>query len=134
MDGRGKKRRRSLVAALAGAPHRKGVISKVGITTPRKPNSAKRKFAKVRIIVSRKLIFAHIPGIGRPSIQEYSIVMVEGGNPPDVPGVNYTLIRGLYDFDKYEEYGRKKRRSKFGVKKPLVYDRYKEPKLELDDE
>jgi len=134
LNGRGKKRRRSLVAALLGAPHRKGVISKIGITTPRKPNSAKRKFAKVRIIVSKKVIFAHIPGIGRPAIQEYSIVMVEGGNPPDVPGVNYTLIRGLYDFDKYEEYGRKKRRSKFGVKKPYIYDRYREPKIELDDD
>jgi len=133
LNGRGKKRRISLVAALLDAPHRKGVISKVGITTPRKPNSAKRKFAKVRIIISRKLVFAHIPGIGRPSIQEYSLVMVEGGNPPDVPGVNYTLMRGLLDFDKYEEYGRRKRRSKFGVKKPFVIDRYKKPGLNDED-
>jgi len=118
--GRKSKRRRCAVAALVGAPQKKGVIVKMGITTPRKPNSAKRKYAKVRMIVSKKIIFAHVPGIGKHGLQEYSIVLVEGGNPPDVPGVNYTLIRGVYDFDKLEEYARKKRRSKFGTPKPLA--------------
>ena len=118
--GRKNKKRRCAVAALVGAPQKKGVIVKMGITTPRKPNSAKRKYAKVRMIVAKKVIFAHVPGIGKHGLQEYSIVLVEGGNPPDVPGVNYTMIRGVYDFDKPEEYKRKKRRSKFGTKKPIV--------------
>jgi len=68
----------------------------------------------------KKIIFAHVPGIGKHGLQEYSIVLVEGGSPPDVPGVNYTLIRGVYDFDKLEEYARKKRRSKFGTPRPLI--------------
>jgi len=118
--GRKNKRRRCAVAALAGAPHKKGVIVKMGITTPRKPNSAKRKYAKVRMIVAKKVIFAHVPGIGKHGLQEYSIVLVEGGSPPDVPGVNYTMMRGVYDFDKPEEYKRRKRRSKFGTKRPIV--------------
>jgi len=118
--GRKNKRRRCAVAALVGAPQKKGVIIKMGITTPRKPNSAKRKYAKVRIIVSKKVIFAHVPGIGKHGLQEYCIVLVEGGNPPDVPGVNYTMIRGVYDFDKPEEYKRKNRRSKFGTKRPII--------------
>ena len=118
--GRKLKRRRCTVAALVGAPQKKGVVIKMGITTPRKPNSAKRKYAKVRMIVSKKIIFAHVPGIGKHGLQEYSIVLVEGGNPPDVPGVNYTLVRGVYDFDKLEEYERKKRRSKFGTPRPLL--------------
>jgi len=112
------KRRRCKVAALLGAPMRKGVVVKMAITTPRKPNSAKRKYAKVRVICSRKIVHAHIPGQGMPFIQEYSIVMVEGGSPPDVPGVNYSLIRGLYDFEHYETFGRRQRRSKFGTKRP----------------
>jgi small subunit ribosomal protein S12 len=118
--GRKSKRRRCAVAALVGAPQKKGVIVKMGITNPRKPNSAKRKYAKVRMIVAKKIIFAHVPGIGKHGLQEYSIVLVEGGNPPDVPGVNYTMVRGVYDFDKPEEYKRKKRRSKFGTKRPIV--------------
>jgi small subunit ribosomal protein S12 len=118
--GRKNKKRRCAVAALVGAPQKKGVIVKMGITTPRKPNSAKRKYAKVRMIMAKKIIFAHVPGIGKHGLQEYSIVLVEGGSPPDVPGVNYTMIRGVYDFDKPEEYKRRKRRSKFGTKKPVV--------------
>lgn len=118
--GRKNKRRRCAVAALVGAPHKKGVIVKIGLTTPRKPNSAKRKYAKVRMIVANKIIFAHVSGIGKHGLQEYSIVLVEGGSPPDVPGVNYTLMRGVYDFDKPEEYKRRKRRSKFGTRRPIT--------------
>ena len=117
-NSRIKKRRRCKVAVLLGAPMRKGVIVKMAITTSRKPNSAKRKYAKVRVICSKKVIHAHIPGQGPSFIQEYSIVMVEGGSPPDVPGVNYSLLRGLYDFEQSESFGRKKRRSKFGAKRP----------------
>jgi len=115
---RKQKKRRLKAAALVGSPMRKGVVVKMAITTPRKPNSAKRKYAKVRIIAAKKVIHAHIPGQGPTFIQEYSIVMVEGGSPPDVPGVNYSLIRGLYDFDHTEVHGRRKRRSKFGTKRP----------------
>jgi len=102
---------------LAGAPHRRGIIVKIGVTTPKKPNSAKRKFVKVGILYTKKIIFAHPPGIGETFINEHSTVMVEGGNPPDVPGINYSLIRGLYDFSVPEKYGRKRRRSKFGMYK-----------------
>jgi small subunit ribosomal protein S12 len=117
--GREKRVRRCKVAALKGAPHRRGVIVKMGTTTPKKPNSAKRKFAKVRVLASKKLVFAHVSGVGTPYIQEFSIVLVEGGNPPDVPGINYTLVRGVYDFDMPEKYGRTRRRSKFGTKGPF---------------
>ena len=116
--GRKLKRRRNAVAALMGGPQRRGVVVKVGTTNPRKPNSAKRKFAKVRMVMSQKIIHAHIPGIGPTYLQEYSVVLVEGGNPPDTPGINYSLIRGIYDFEKSEQYGRMKRRSKFGAKRP----------------
>jgi small subunit ribosomal protein S12 len=117
--GRRHKRRRSLVAALAGAPMRRAIILKMAITTPRKPNSAKRRYAKIRILFNEKVVHAKIPGTGLPGIQEYSNVMVEGGSPPDTPGVNYTLIRGLLDFDKDETCTRTKKRSKYGRKQPL---------------
>jgi small subunit ribosomal protein S12 len=117
IKGRVKKRRRCIVAALNGAPQRRGVVMKMGTTTPKKPNSAKRKYAKVGILFSKKVIFAHPPGVGQTFIQEFSTVLVEGGNPPDVPGINYSLIRGIYDFNVPEKYGRKRRRSKFGMYK-----------------
>jgi small subunit ribosomal protein S12 len=124
--GRKQKRRRCIVAALLKGPQRRGVIVKVGTTTPKKPNSAKRKFAKVRVMVSKKVVFCHIPGIGPHFIQEYSVVLVEGGNPPDVPGINYTLIRGVYDFDQPEIYIRKNRRSKFGTRWVVTTDKDRE--------
>lgn len=117
IKGRCKKRRRCTVAALKGAPNRRGIVVKVGTTTPKKPNSAKRKYVKVGILLSKKIIFAHPPGVGQTSLNEFSTVMVEGGNPPDVPGINYSLIRGLYDFSVPEKFGRKRRRSKFGMYK-----------------
>jgi small subunit ribosomal protein S12 len=119
LHGREKRRRRCIVAALYGAPQRKGVVINMGFTTPKKPNSAKRKFIKVRIIISKKLIFAHPPGSGVTGLIQYSIVMVEGGNPPDVPGINYTLVRGIYDFFIPEDFKRRRRRSKFGLKTPI---------------
>jgi len=112
----GKRVRRCKVAALIGAPRRKAVIKKIAVTTPRKPNSAKRRYAKITVIKTGKVVHAKVPGIGKPEIQEYSVVMFEGGSPKDTPGVNYTLIRGKLDFDKEEEFKRKKSRSKFGLK------------------
>src|ERR1700742_4554647 len=103
--------------AFCKAPHRKGVIYKIAIMSPRKPNSARRTFAKVRLLFNDKRLFAKIPGIGEHFLQTHSIVFVRGHGPKDSPGINYHLIRGLCDFIKIEPYGRKNRRSKFGVKK-----------------
>lgn len=102
--------------ALESAPQRKGIIYKVTTMTPRKPNSAKRTFAKVRLIFSNKRIFAKIPGIGDHFLQPHALVFVRGHGPKDSPGINYHLIRGLCDFNKVESFGRRNRRSKFGVK------------------
>jgi small subunit ribosomal protein S12 len=110
------KRRRNKVAPFRGAPQRKGIIYKIATMSPRKPNSARRTFAKVRIIISNKNIFAKIPGIGEHFLQAHSAVLVRGHGPKDSPGINYHLIRGLYDFHKVELFGRRNRRSKFGVK------------------
>jgi len=109
------KKKRS--AAFNNAPHRKGVIYKIAVMSPRKPNSARRTFAKVRLLFNDKRLFAKIPGIGEHFLQTHSIVFVRGHGPKDSPGINYHLIRGLCDFIKIEPYGRRNRRSKFGVKK-----------------
>jgi small subunit ribosomal protein S12 len=111
------KKRRKKSPAFFNAPHRKGVIYKIAVMSPRKPNSARRTFAKVRLLFNDKRLFAKIPGIGEHYLQTHSIVLVRGHGPKDSPGINYHLIRGLCDFIKVEPYGRKNRRSKFGVKK-----------------
>jgi small subunit ribosomal protein S12 len=110
------KRRRNTVAAFVGAPQRKGVVYKIAKMTPRKPNSARRTFAKVRVVINNKKLFAKIPGIGEHFLQAHSLVLIRGHGPKDSPGINYHLIRGLYDFHKVELFGRRNRRSKFGVK------------------
>lgn len=110
-----RRRRRNKVAAFVGAPMRKGVVYRIAVMTPRKPNSAKRTFAKVTVVHSNKRVFAKIPGIGQHFLQNHSVVMVRGYGPKDSPGINYHLIRGKYDFKRLELYGRKNRRSKFGV-------------------
>jgi len=117
IKGRSRKRRRCTVAALKGAPQRKAVVVKMGTTTPKKPNSAKRRFVKVAVLRSKKIIFAYPPGNGKTFIQDFSTVMIEGGGPPDVPGINYSLIRGVYDFAVPEEIGRTRKRSKYGTYK-----------------
>src|ERR1700748_1498321 len=104
-------------SAFTNAPHRKGIIYKIAVMSPRKPNSARRTFAKVRLLHNDKRLFAKIPGIGEHFLQTHSIVFVRGHGPKDSPGINYHLIRGLCDFVKIEPYGRRNRRSKFGVKK-----------------
>jgi small subunit ribosomal protein S12 len=109
-----KKRR---AGAFAGAPHRKGIIYKIAVMSPRKPNSARRTFAKVRLLFNDKRLFAKIPGIGEHFLQSHSMVFVRGHGPKDSPGINYHLVRGLCDFIRDEPYGRKNRRSKFGVKR-----------------
>jgi small subunit ribosomal protein S12 len=112
--------RRNKVAAFAGAPQRKGIIYKIAVMSPRKPNSARRTFAKARILINNKRVFAKIPGIGEHFLQAHSIVLIRGHGPKDSPGINYQIIRGLYDFIRVELFGRKNRRSKFGVKKVVI--------------
>lgn len=115
---RGKKRKLR-APAFEGAPCRKAIIYSVTKMAPRKPNSARRRFVKARLIFNRKRVFAKVPGIGEVNIMPHSIVLVRGHGPKDTPGVNYHLIRGAYEFNTEESYGRRKRRSKFGLAKPV---------------
>ena len=108
---------RNRVAAFDGAPNKKGVVYRIAITSPRKPNSARRTFAKVRLPSNNKRVFAKIPGIGSHFLQPHSVVFVRGHGPKDTPGVNYHLVRGIYDFNRLELYGRRQKRSKYGVRK-----------------
>lgn len=109
--------RRPRLLALQGAPQRRGIIYKLTTMTPRKPNSAKRKIAKVRLPINLKRVFASVPGKGE-NLHEYANVMLRGGSSKDLPGVNYALMRGLLDFAAPESFQRMARRSKFGIKRP----------------
>ena len=99
--------------ALAGAPQRRGVCTRVYTTTPKKPNSALRKVARVRISGSIE-VTAYIPGEGH-NLQEHSVVLVRGGRVKDLPGVRYKVVRGTLDAAGVSD--RKKARSQYGVKK-----------------
>ncbi len=112
-----RKLRRGRAPAFEGAPQRRGIVYKIAVMSPRKPNSARRTYAKVRLVFNGKRVFAKIPGIGEHFLQGHALVFVRGHGPKDSPGINYHLVRGLYDFNKVETFGRRKRRSKFGVKK-----------------
>jgi len=98
--------------ALKKCPQRKGICLKVYTTTPKKPNSALRKIAKVRL-TSRYTVISYIPGIGH-NLQEHSIVLVRGGRVKDLPGVKYHIVRGKYDLLGILK--RKTSRSKYGTK------------------
>ncbi len=100
--------------ALQKCPQKKGVITNLLIQSPKKPNSANRKVARVRLSTG-KLVLAYIRGQGH-SLQEHSVVLVEGKGPKDLPGVNYSIIRGALDCAGVV--GRVTSRSKYGVKKP----------------
>lgn len=102
--------------ALRGSPQRRGVCIKVFVQTPRKPNSAKRKVARVRL-TSGAIVTAHIPGEGH-NLQEHSQVLVRGGSVKDLPGVRYRIVRGALDLVGVTN--RKKGRSKYGVPAKLV--------------
>lgn len=114
---RKKKKKKSIYAFFKGGPQRRAVIYKIDTMSPRKPNSGKRTFAKVTILVSGKHVFAKIPGVGKHFLQSHSIVLLRGHGPKDSPGINFTMIRGLYDFNKLEVFGRRQKRSKYGIKK-----------------
>nr|YP_007878204.1 30S ribosomal protein S12 [Calliarthron tuberculosum]AGA63815.1 30S ribosomal protein S12 [Calliarthron tuberculosum] len=100
--------------ALKGCPQRRGVCTRVYTTTPKKPNSALRKVARVRL-TSGFEVTAYIPGIGH-NIQEHSVVLIRGGRVKDLPGVRYHIIRGTLDASGVKE--RTQSRSKYGSKKP----------------
>jgi len=111
-------KRRSLKApAFKLAPHRKGVVYRIATMSPRKPNSAKRTFAKVRLNFSGRRVFAKIPGIGESKLQAHSLVFLRGHGPKDSPGINYHLVRGQCDFVFPEIFGRMNGRSKYGLRK-----------------
>ncbi len=112
--GRKPKKRKSKAPALDGCPQKRGVCIRVYTTTPKKPNSALRKVAKVRLSNGKEVI-AYIPGEGH-NLQEHSVVLVRGGRVKDLPGVKYHIIRGKYDTAGVE--GRKNSRSLYGTKKP----------------
>ncbi|ROL58534.1 30S ribosomal protein S12 [Bacteroidetes/Chlorobi group bacterium Naka2016] len=107
-------KKKSKSPALKGCPQRRGVCTRVYTTTPKKPNSALRKVAKVRLSSGYEVI-AYIPGEGH-NLQEHSIVYVRGGRVKDLPGVRYHIVRGVADTQGVE--GRKQGRSKYGTKRP----------------
>ena len=105
---------KSAVPALEACPQRRGVCTRVYTTTPKKPNSALRKVARVRLTTGIE-VTAYIPGIGH-NLQEHSVVLVRGGRVKDLPGVRYHIVRGSLDTAGVK--GRLQGRSKYGVKRP----------------
>lgn len=113
--GRKQKIKKTRQTALEGCGQKKGVIVKILTTTPRKPNSAQRKIAQVRLSTDR-VIRAYIPGQGF-NLMKFSTVLVCGKGVPDLPGINYTLMRGSYEFHWKENFERFLRVSKYGKSK-----------------
>ena len=111
--GRTPKTYRSKSVALDSCPQRRGVCTRVYTTTPKKPNSALRKVAKVRL-TNKVEVIAYIPGEGH-NLQEHSIVLIRGGRVTDLPGVRYHIVRGSLDTAGVKD--RKKSRSKYGTKR-----------------
>jgi small subunit ribosomal protein S12 len=110
---RKKKYRSSVVKQLMRCPQRKGVVSKVRIVAPKKPNSARRKIARVKLSTG-KMVTARLIGQGH-NLQSYSHVLVRGGRANDLIGVRYTMVRGALDFGWEETFKRYKSRSKYGI-------------------
>ena len=111
--GRQTKAKKAKTPALTGSPQRRGVCTRVYTATPKKPNSALRKVARVRL-TSGVEVTAYIPGEGH-NLQEHSIVLVRGGRVKDLPGVRYKIVRGTLDTAGVRD--RKQARSRYGVKK-----------------
>ena len=106
--------KRNKVPAMQQCPQKRGVCTRVYTTTPKKPNSALRKVAKIRLTNGFEVI-GYIPGEGH-NLQEHSVVMIRGGRVKDLPGVRYHILRGVLDTQGVKD--RKKRRSHYGVKRP----------------
>ena len=123
------KRKLNKTPALAGNPQKRAICVKIFVRAPKKPNSAIRKVAKVRLGGKYKginrlrtvRVESYIPGEGH-NLQEYSVVLLRGGRVPDLPGVKYHCIRGVYDFKGMEN--RKQARSLYGTKKPRAKKNY----------
>ncbi|MBW2192234.1 MAG: 30S ribosomal protein S12 [Deltaproteobacteria bacterium] len=112
--GRKRIKKKTNTPALKGAPQKRGVCTRVYTSTPKKPNSALRKVARVRLTTGVE-VTAYIPGIGH-NLQEHSVVLVRGGRVKDLPGVRYHIVRGTLDTLGVED--RRQGRSKYGAKKP----------------
>ena len=112
--GRSQATEKSKSPALAGSPQKRGVCTRVYTTTPKKPNSALRKVARVRLTNGIE-VTSYIPGVGH-NLQEHSVVLIRGGRVKDLPGVRYHIIRGTLDSVGVQ--GRKQGRSKYGAKRP----------------
>ncbi|MEJ6949588.1 30S ribosomal protein S12 [Natronospora cellulosivora (SeqCode)] len=112
--GRKEVTKKTTAPALQGSPQKRGVCTRVSTITPKKPNSALRKVARVRMTNGIE-VTAYIPGIGH-NLQEHSVVLVRGGRVKDLPGVRYHIVRGALDTAGVED--RKQGRSKYGAKKP----------------
>ena len=112
--GRVRKTSKTAVPALTGSPQKRGTCLRVYTTTPKKPNSALRKVARVRLCNGME-VTCYIPGMGH-NLQEHSVVLVRGGRVKDLPGVRYTIVRGALDTSGVSN--RKQGRSKYGEKKP----------------
>jgi small subunit ribosomal protein S12 len=114
--GRQAVRKKNKAPALQSSPQKRGVCTRVMTVTPKKPNSALRKVARVRLVNGIE-VTAYIPGIGH-NLQEHSVVLIRGGRVKDLPGVRYHIIRGAKDTLGVED--RRKARSKYGTKRPKV--------------
>ncbi len=112
--GRLKAEKKQGTPALKGGPQKRGVCTRVYTSTPKKPNSALRKVARVRLTTGME-VAAYIPGMGH-NLQEHSVVLVRGGRVKDLPGVRYHIVRGTLDTLGVED--RKQGRSKYGAKRP----------------
>ncbi|ETR74463.1 MAG: 30S ribosomal protein S12 [Candidatus Magnetoglobus multicellularis str. Araruama] len=112
--GREEIKKKKTTPALKGSPQKRGVCTRVYTSTPKKPNSALRKVARVRLTTGVE-VTAYIPGVGH-NLQEHSVVLVRGGRVKDLPGVRYHIVRGTLDTLGVQD--RKQGRSKYGAKKP----------------
>ncbi len=112
--GREKARKKTKSPALRGCPQRRGVCLRVYTSTPKKPNSALRKVARVRLTNGTE-VTTYIPGVGH-NLQEHAIVLIRGGRVKDLPGVRYHVVRGALDTVGVD--GRRQGRSKYGAKRP----------------
>ncbi len=111
---RSKQTKRNKVPALESSPQKRGVCTRVYTTTPKKPNSALRKVARVKLTNGFE-VTSYIPGEGH-NLQEHSVVLIRGGRVKDLPGVRYHVLRGILDTEGVKN--RKQRRSKYGAKRP----------------
>jgi len=105
--------------ALKGCPQKRGVVNRIVTESPKKPNSAKRRVAKIRLCTGKRLR-VKVPGIGQGSIQKFTPILIRGAHPRDLPGIRYSIIRGKLGASPVFE--RRKARSKYGMKRKYIND------------